>query len=531
MAFNPDTVEPGSPPCIEQTSGKAWTPLYYHKCSFPPEIFREVMLNLIRNPNINSNHLFRADISLDCHYSENFQPESSVSPRVEHFKGFVLKTVMLRTMIPRNMMVDKPLDETCLIYEQAAYAREVLSLIIYLPHISSAAESPFYHPAVDGIGFLHVFHPQKQEGVISIHYSFFESEPRSIKLERTAQHLLAVLYKHGQGLANGYVKRVHHDVVLPQARVQNTYARLKAKYARALSQAWVEDTDPGKHVFEDLGIAAFLIELWTEMYNDTTFPGFIDIGCGNGLLVHILVEEGYSGWGFDARRRKSWSIWSTKAQENLKEFILIPSIIRKRKALSATTRDETQPTSPILEYSEIEYTNNEKQPMNPVLGHSNNEHTPQECEKTPIEEIQEVGIHDGVFPKGTFIISNHADELTPWTPILANISECPFMMIPCCSHALSGDRFRAPPPKDAGTSSSAYASLVAWVSKLATECGWTVEKEMLRIPSTRNTALIGRHRNMPFDETDVLDLLDANGGAVRWEENALKLVRSAVRGH
>jgi tRNASer (uridine44-2'-O)-methyltransferase len=284
-------------------------------------------------------------------------------------------------------------------------------------------------------------------------------------------------------------------------------------------------------VFEDLGIAAFLIELWAEMYKDTTFPGFVDIGCGNGLLVHILVEEGYSGWGFDARRRKSWSIWSTKAQDNLKELVLIPSIIRKRKALSATTRNKTQPTSPILEYSEIEYTSTETQPMNPVLGHSKNEQKPQKCEQTSTEEIQEVGVHDGVFPKGTFIISNHADELTPWTPILANISECPFMMIPCCSHALSGDRFRAPPPKDAGASSSAYASLVAWVSKLATECGWTVEKEMLRIPSTRNTALIGRYRDIPFAEIDVLDLLDANGGAVCWEENALKLVKSAVRGH
>ena len=161
MAFNPEFVEPGSPPCIEQTSGKVWTPLYCQRCSFPPEIFREVMLNLIRNPNINSNHLFRADISLDCPYSENFQPESSISPRIEHFKGFVLKTVMIRTMIPRNMIVDKPLDQTCLIYEQVAYAREVLSLIIYLPHISSAAESPFYHPAVHGIGFLHVFDPRR----------------------------------------------------------------------------------------------------------------------------------------------------------------------------------------------------------------------------------------------------------------------------------------------------------------------------------------------------------------------------------
>jgi tRNASer (uridine44-2'-O)-methyltransferase len=512
MAFTPEAVKPGSLPSIEQSSGKAWTPLYRNGCSFPPEIFREVMLNLIRNPNINSNHLFRADISLDRPFSDDFRPDSGISLRIEHFKGFNLKTVMVRTMIPRNMVVDRPLDQTCLLYEQTTDSGEILSLVIYLPHISSAAESPFYHPAVHGIGFLHLFDPEKQEGKISIHYSFFESEPRSVKLERTARHLLAVLYKHGQGLANGYVKRVQHDVILPQAKVQNTYARLKAKYARSLNRAWVETTDPGKHVFEDLGIAAFLVELWAEMYDDTAFPGFVDIGCGNGLLVHILIEEGYSGWGFDARKRKSWSIWSAKAQNNLKEMVLIPSIIRNKHILSETSKNETQVANPV-----------------PTLL-KDTAKTPHPDE-IPTKEIQEAKIHDGIFSKGTFIISNHADELTPWTPILANLSKSPFMMIPCCSHDLSGARFRAPPPKDVGASNSVYASLVAWVSKLAMECGWKVEKEMLRIPSTRNTALIGRHQEMSFNDVNVVDLVNANGGAVGWEENALKLVKNAVRGH
>ncbi|KAE9380107.1 DUF1613-domain-containing protein [Stipitochalara longipes BDJ] len=537
MAFTPEPVVPGTLPSIEQASGKAWTPLYLHGCSFPPEVFRDVMLNLIRNPNINSNHLFRADISLDVPFSNPFHPESSISPRIEYFRGFTLKTVMVRTMIPRNVVVDKPLDQTCLLYEQVTDSGKILSLVIYLPHISSAAESPFYHPAVHGIGFLHIFDPEKQAGVISIHYSFFDSEPRSIKLERTALHLLAVLHKHGQGLANGYVKRVQHDVILPQAKVQNTYARLKAKYARSLSQAWVEDTDPGKHVFEDLGIAAFLIELWAEMYKDTTFPGFVDIGCGNGLLVHLLIEEGYLGWGFDARRRKSWSIWSTKAQENLKELVLIPSIISKKKVPSEKPKTGNKFAKSILELGENtaksppEKHNKDTQLETPVLKPFADILVTPNLNKTPEKEVQEVGTHNGLFPKGTFVISNHADELTPWTPILANLSESPFMMIPCCSHALSGDRFRAPPPKDAGASSSAYASLVAWVSKLATECGWKIEKEMLRIPSTRNTALIGRHRDVPFHDVDVVDLVDENGGAVCWEENALKLVKSAVRGH
>jgi tRNASer (uridine44-2'-O)-methyltransferase len=435
------------------------------------------MLNLVRNPNLNSNHLFRADISLDCPFIPDTPFISTIQPKITQFSGFSLKKVMVRTLIPRNMLVDKPMDQSCLFYEHILESGEVLSLVVYLPHILSSSEMPFYHPAVNGIGFLHKFVPSTKEGIVSIHYCFFDSEPRSEKLERTAQHLLAILHKHGEGLASGYVKKVHHDVIMAQAVVQNTYARLKAKYARNLSQGWVESTDPGKHVFEDLGIAAFLIELWGEMYKDTTFPGFVDIGCGNGLLVHILLEEGFSGWGFDARRRKSWDSWSAKAQENLKELVLIPFIIQK------DAKDN------------------------------------------------QVGVHDGRFPKGTFVVSNHADELTPWTPILATLSESPFMMIPCCSHALSGARFRATPPKGAVGVTSAYASLVAWVSTLAKECGWEVEKEMLRIPSTRNAALIGRRRDEPYNSINLEALIEKNGGSEGWEENALKLVKSATRGH
>ena len=463
----------GSPPSFEEVD-QTWTPLYKQKCSFPPEIFRQVMMNLIRNPNINSNHLFRADISLNAPFIEDFQHDSKISPRLTHINGFDLKTVVVRTMVPRNIVVDKPLDQTCLFHEQSLESGKTRSLVTYLPHISDPTESPFYHPAVRGIGFLHDYDPGSKEGDVSIHYSFFDGEPRSVKLERTAQHLLAVLHKHGQGSAAGYVKRVHHDAILPQATVQNTYARLKKKYAKELIDGWVETTDPGKHVFEDLNIAAFLIELWADTYKNDSFPGFVDIGCGNGLLVHILLEEGYSGWGFDARARKSWATYSQRSQDNLHEQVLIPSIL------------QTHPGS------------------------------------------FDASIQNGLFPKGTFIISNHADELTPWTPILANLSESHFMMIPCCSHSFSGSRFRAPPPTP---TSSAYASLVSWVAKIAKESGWIVETEMLRIPSTRNTALIGRSREVPFDAVDVEGLVHKYGGAAEWEANALKLVKGKTRGH
>lgn len=180
----------------EETQGSLWTPLYHHDCSFPPEIFRSVMLNLIRNPNLNSSHLFRADILLDVRYTEDINTEGQ-SPRVPQFSGFDLKTVMVRRIIPRNQLLDKTLDQTCLFYERATID-EIQSLVVYIPHVSSPEELPFYHPSVRGIAFLHSFHAEKKSGVVSIHFSFFESLPKTPIMQRTAFHLLSTLHKHGQ---------------------------------------------------------------------------------------------------------------------------------------------------------------------------------------------------------------------------------------------------------------------------------------------------------------------------------------------
>ena len=319
-----------------------------------------------------------------------------------------------------------------------------------------------------------------------------------------------------------------HDQVISQERFQNLYAVLKGKYAKGLIQGWMESTDSSKHVFEDLGIAAFLIELWKDMYlpisasenelkEDTTdtrreFPGFVDIGCGNGLLVYILNKEGYRGWGFDARSRKSWAQYTLPSNEspsgnNLEQRLLVPSVV----------------------------------------------HIPQDAYDLP-----ESKIHNGEFPDGQFLISNHADELTPWTPIISILSAYrastsgdtkdtnltnPFISIPCCSHSLTGARYRPPPPRklprNEGKGQSSYASLVDWTEQIAEECGWVVEREMLRIPSTRNTCLLGRTRKSKDSEDgnapgipDVDDIVRKFGGVAGFYENVSGLLKTAApRGH
>jgi tRNASer (uridine44-2'-O)-methyltransferase len=505
MGFEPEELAVDSPAivvekasCHENTSEKAtnWRPLFRHPCAFGSAEFGDVLVNLIQNPNINSSWLFRADILYD-----SAEPQECVAPSETHdplsvskpsFVGFQLQRCIIRRLIPRNTLRDKPLDQTCLIYGSIpnngdGVALVEKALVVYLPHVSAPSEMPFYHPIVRGIAFLHEWEAAESRGCISISYLFFSEEDRSVvRLTRTALRLLEVIHKHGKGRIEGYQKRVHHDQVLPQARVQNTYTRLKQKYARVLMKSWVESTDPEKHVFEDLCIAAFLVELWADMYGRGPFPGFVDIGCGNGLLVYILNQEGFTGWGFDARSRKSWAKYNTKLhtpageEDTLRELVLLPPPV---------SRDGLP------------------------------------------DDFDENRIHDGRFPKGTFIISNHADELTPWTPIIAAISECPFIAIPCCSHNLAGERYRAPAPKDKTKADSAYSSLVEWVAGIAADCGWEVEQEMLRIPSTRNTALIGRKRSTNGLDPDIQAIVEQYGGTAGYLESAIKLVASTASNH
>jgi len=499
MVFEPEELANGAAPIVAQDGGvDSWQPLFRHSCSFPPSIFDDVMINLIKNPNINSSWLFRADIISDDDGSS--QGAGAVWP-LPSFSDFQLRRRMVRTLIPRNALRDKPLDQSCLIYDRSSPADEDChdddgikkTLVVYFPHVISKAEMPFYHPEVRGIAFLYEWAVADSTGSVSISYSFFDEGDRSVvKLARTAYQLLKVIIKHGEGRASGYQKRVQHDVLVPQARVQNTYATLKQKYARRLIETWAEVTDPEKHVFEDLSIAAFLIELWADMYSQSSFPGFVDIGCGNGLLVYILTQEGFSGWGFDARRRKSWARYTTMQSQSsistsekctLEQLVLLPPPVSKAR-------------------------------LPDIAG----------------DDFSEDIVHDGRFPEGTFIISNHADELTPWTPVLATISNCPFMMIPCCSHDFTGSKFRAPPPKDKTKAESSYGSLVQWVAEIARDCGWEVEQEMLRIPSTRNTALIGRRRTA--DDTlstpDIEAIVHRYGGTAGYLENVVKLAKTST---
>ncbi|EMP26433.1 Putative tRNA (uracil-O(2)-)-methyltransferase [Chelonia mydas] len=78
------------------------------------------------------------------------------------------------------------------------------------------------------------------------------------------------------------------------AKYSRVYQELKEKY-KEMVKVWPEVTDPEKFVYEDVAIATYLLILWEEERAEKGLSkkqSFVDLGCGNGLLVHILSNEG-----------------------------------------------------------------------------------------------------------------------------------------------------------------------------------------------------------------------------------------------
>ncbi|CAN3375412.1 hypothetical protein DIURU_002391 [Diutina rugosa] len=536
--------------------GDDWVPIcQYSDIDFSLDHFLLAMDNLIREPNINSTVIMRADIlkerrsdqdpklTFDAESTElpDFPGSESSEPLHRNIDDTDLRQPpialdlnttheVVRRIIPRNPFKDYIINQTCLVARD-----DKQGLVVYVPHISEASETPFYLPPVQAIG---IFYGQLTTDAtktgLSIHYIPFgyEKGPEAVaalrasdissRPQRIALRLLNTAAKHSLGRKTGYAKRVNHDKVVPRVNFQNRYLALKQKYADHLVNNWQENTDPRKHVFEDLAIAAFLIEFWAIAYeNPKEQMQFRDLGCGNGLLVYILLQEGYKGEGIDARARKSWSSYPESVQSQLKEQVIIPQMLLK-------PHPAVQKVAPHI-------TDNGRMFLVPDFTLNTDTY----CSAGSLLESPRVCTAE--FPPDTFIIGNHSDELTCWIPLLGY----PFIVIPCCSHALSGAKFRFPSKRayfasgnGVSSGNSQYGALVDHVEDLATQMGWQVEKEMLRIPSTRNAAIIAtKHTpawsqlNDDAKEIRVHDVIHLEGGAEGWVQNSVALMKRAPRGH
>ncbi|XP_067414979.1 probable tRNA (uracil-O(2)-)-methyltransferase isoform X2 [Emydura macquarii macquarii] len=218
------------------------------------------------------------------------------------------------------------------------------------------------------------------------------------------------------------------------AKYSQVYQELKEKY-KEMVKVWPEVTDPEKFVYEDVAIATYLLILWEEeraVKRLSKKQSFVDLGCGNGLLVHILSNEGYPGRGIDVRRRKIWDMYGP--QTHLEERAIRP--------------DDSY-----------------------------------------------------LFPDVDWLIGNHSDELTPWIPVIAARSSysCCYFVLPCCFFDFHGKYNRRQSQK------TQYREYLDFVTQVGFVCGFSVEEDCLRIPSTKRVCLIGKSRTYPPMQEDRID--------------------------
>lgn len=464
----------------DDSASSQWLPVAACLAHFDCDTWLQVMRQLIHHPERNSSNILRADI---------IQEETSVAAE----SAYQSATTIWRRILPRRPNIDADLLQKCsILQDREIDPHDALVLLVPLGEDGGRCtldDIPFYHPKVRAIAFRYCSRngfstgsegDDAQEtifGDIALYIlpfrcdaSFNAVKQPAHRLSRTALSLIETQAQHSWGTRHKYQKRVMHDTLVPREAYMDLYIKLKDKYANLIITSWVEKTDPAKHVFEDLGIAAFLILLWEETFKSTgsRLTRFVDVGCGNGLLVYLLNAEGYIGFGFDLQERKSWEVWRN-----------LPGGADLRKiSLDA----------PRLEEADAD-----------------------------------------LFPPGCFLVGNHADELTSWLPILAHTTkDCyGFANIPCCLYNLDGQSFnktkysldegaliellgqgkesatltrtqdefdRGPPVQVKGSASTRNVAYLRYVSHLHLQAGWHLEKEALRIPSTKNWALVGRRR-------------------------------------
>ncbi|XP_006875385.1 PREDICTED: probable tRNA (uracil-O(2)-)-methyltransferase [Chrysochloris asiatica] len=214
--------------------------------------------------------------------------------------------------------------------------------------------------------------------------------------------------------------------LVPITKYSQLYQELKEQY-KEMVKVWPEVTDPEKFVYEDVAIATYLLILWEEeraKRGVVEKQSFVDLGCGNGLLTHILHRAGHPGRGIDVRRRHIWTMFG--AETHLEE--------------GAITPDDRN-----------------------------------------------------LFPDADWLIGNHSDELTPWIPVIAARSSyrCRFFVLPCCFFGFAGKYRRRQSQK------TQYREYLDFIREVGQACGFHVEEDCLRIPSTKRVCLIGKSRTYP----------------------------------
>uniref|UniRef100_A0A914Z0S6 tRNA (uracil-O(2)-)-methyltransferase n=1 Tax=Panagrolaimus superbus TaxID=310955 RepID=A0A914Z0S6_9BILA len=180
-----------------------------------------------------------------------------------------------------------------------------------------------------------------------------------------------------KGISHWIHSQKKANVNVPLCCVPSSYYSVledvrKHSVVQGLSNCWsnFERTNKAKHLYEDVGIVAYLATYWLS--NAIKDVHFVDIGCGNGVVSYLLNSiygNHVKGVGYDVKSRKIWEYYKSEGHDVLKVQTITPNF-------------------PSLE-----------QPF-------------------PLET--------------NYIIGIHTDEMTPWIPLIAMKRKCNFFLLPCC---------------------------------------------------------------------------------------------------
>lgn len=322
-----------------------------------------------------------------------------------------------------------------------------------------------------------------------------------------------------------YVKRVVHDNMMSEIRFRRWYDDMKIRHAPQI-RTWSQTPDLLLKPYEELAIAAYLCALWEaereeegwyddheeveeveevddvdsgdvseamgevikklDKYEIATTKRrkqkqtFIDIGCGNGLLVYLLICEGHCGIGVDLQKRPIWSLYPSEIREAL-----------HHEKLDPLTYDCSPYDWIIGNHSD------ELSPWVPVLA---------------ARAQQSLSCRQLVDQPKTL----HNPEDKP-----VRRAHPRFFLLPCCFYDFDGKKvafghMRRTIGVKAPHGMGKYEVYYRWIESIMRVFGFTAEYENLRIPSTKYVCLLGRfvqHESRISDdvvrEMSALVLLDA----------------------
>lgn len=353
-----------------------------------------------------------------------------------------------------------------------------------------------------------------------------------------------------------YVKRVTHDHMISEVAFRRWYDALKLRHAPQI-QDWLAMPDVVLlKPYEELSIAAYLCALWEaeradepSRYGDSNVNStdnddegatrkrkkqtFVDVGCGNGLLVYLLLGEGHFGCGYDLQKRPIWDLYPQDVRDALHHEAIDPATFdcSPYDWIVGNHSDELSPWVPVMAaraQARLAAKHNDDNDDNDEDDEHDNDNgclVAEEEMKRPMCDAPDTLRREEGRDEDEDDDDDCSTEVDTTRPQLQKMrlrrAYPRFIVIPCCFFDFDGRKLafghtRRTIGVRAPHGMGKYEQYYRWIEKIMRTFGFTVEYENLRIPSTKYVSLMGRFvqyeqriEQRVIDEMTSLVMLDA----------------------